>query len=254
MDLKTCDSSYARLILNATSSNFPCDSNVVMHTFGGSLLETTIKCVPTRARKSIAFFEIRKENLLGLRVTCRKTIAFSLLDKLLIWVLPRLFSYGRNTGLKKNPGFSEIAEKSNQCKAFYKQNFLNRVCFTISNRSLNLFPEVRDLDLYFDRLSGFSLSCSIMNILPSASIRLRRYKSEICTAKTSPEVITMKTTQKSGRFCRNTTRFQHGKENQNSLAFQKSGGTIKKQSKDNLKYHYSLRVKRQWISAFQLPY
>lgn len=83
---------FERAILNTTSNKFTSNHVSVMQSFCAWLLGTGQKSKKTRARKSIASFETRKSNLLGLKVTCRKKNMFILLDKLLVWVLPRLVS------------------------------------------------------------------------------------------------------------------------------------------------------------------
>ena len=80
---------FEKAILNSTSNRFISDKSSLLQCFCSCLLNTSQKGTSTRARKSIALFGIRKSNLLGLKVTLRKTSLFTFLDKLLLFVLPR---------------------------------------------------------------------------------------------------------------------------------------------------------------------
>lgn len=188
--------SFEKAILNSTSNNFASNSVAVMQSFSAWLIGTSQKCVSTRSRKSIATFEIRKSNLLGLKVTCRKRNLFVLLDKLLVWVLPRLLSASKENSfsnnkpkrsivesslLEQNPRSSSLentfklispGDKENKRKqnGFLFEDQSNTV-FVISNKSALAFPEVSQLNTFFDNLSGFALSCSISRKKECSTIR-----------------------------------------------------------------------------------
>ena len=190
---------FERAILNSTSNLFGSEPISTMQSFSAWLIGTSQKCVSTRARKSIALFGIRKSNLLGLKVTCRKSALFTLLDKLLIFVLPRLFSNSVKS-ISSNRKFSSrvlfaqellldkqkakdsienLSENTIKLAAQVKNSSISsnqklirqhvycanqaRSFFVISNKSALLFPEVYQLLAFFDSLSGFAFSCSILH-------------------------------------------------------------------------------------------
>ena len=80
---------FSQAILSSTSNNLGSSEISVVQFFCAWRLNTSQKSMVTRARKSIAFFNIRKDTLLGLKVTLRKNRLFSFLDKTLIFVLPQ---------------------------------------------------------------------------------------------------------------------------------------------------------------------
>ena len=82
--------SLERAVLNSTSKNFLSSKFALLQSFSAWSLGTSQKCVNTRARKSIALFGIREMNILGLKVTLRKVSFYTMLDKLLIFVLPKV--------------------------------------------------------------------------------------------------------------------------------------------------------------------
>lgn len=217
---------FERAILNSTSSTFGSEPISTMQSFSAWLIGTSQKCVSTRARKSIALFGIRKSNLLGLKVTCRKNALFTLLDKLLIFVLPRLLSNSvksiSSTLPSANKRFSSkiLLEKELHLKKIQKvknntENFCGntikptveiinsftsfnqkstlpfvegnkateqhlhctnqgRSFFVISNKSTLIFPEVSQLLTFFDSISGFALSCSILHKSKCKNIKIKK--------------------------------------------------------------------------------
>ena len=340
---------FESLTLSSTSISFSANPIVVMQSFGAWLLETSQKGVKTRARQSIALFEIRKDNLLGLKVTCRKRVCFSLLDKCLIWVLPRLLSVSNPSkmsvaspkALQKDKSFRETVQlqktesvfgyatgsaepismlsrtqrktirtnrrfirkisvglssnrantasakgdkptrmPTDQLIGFTKSQGLWRrrdeIClqdtkqpinvftasqkrwtqlennkttlrtndkmfYTISHNSARFFPERSCLDLFFDKVAGFSLSCSITALQIKHSCCFSS-EAKPCL-KGSPKALwankaeANKILASPSGHCRLCS--LHSEQfSESSRVYQKS---------DNES------IKKQWISAFQLP-
>ena len=207
---------FERAILNSTSNHFGSDPNSTMQSFSAWFIATGQKCVSTRARKSIALFGIRKSNLLGLKVTCRKSVLFTLLDKLLVFVLPKLVSNSVESSLftersssktlftqklhsviqsdaakaekydllardvsdtkLKIEGVNEDLTRSatQTSNAFVLLRKKDRSFFVISNKSALAFPEISQLVIFFDYLSGFALSCSVLHKNKGKAIGVRK--------------------------------------------------------------------------------
>ena len=89
-------------ILSSTSKNFGSSKITVLQSFCGWRLATGQKSVVTRAHKSIALFNIRKDALLGLKATLRKKTLFSFFDKVLLFVLPKTITKINNYKEKQN--------------------------------------------------------------------------------------------------------------------------------------------------------
>lgn len=113
-----------RAILTSTSNNFTTSKSSVVQSFCANYLQTSQKCRPTRARKSIDLFKIRQSNLLGLKLTLRNKKLFSFLDKVSIFVLPKLFS--KNSSLKKTRDLPPVDHKSGQ-------DITKNVCLSLSS-------------------------------------------------------------------------------------------------------------------------
>lgn len=77
-------------VLSTSSKNFLLDKQEILNAFAACLLLTGQRGAATRARKSIAAFQLRKDSMLGCMVTIRRSKMFALLDKILTFVLPRL--------------------------------------------------------------------------------------------------------------------------------------------------------------------
>lgn len=113
-------------ILSSTSNNFGSSKISVLQSFCGWRLATSQKSVVTRARKSIALFNLRKDALLGLKVTLRKKTLFSFFDKVLIFVLP-----------KNITSISNYKEKQNDITYFSILNGVDNIYGKENNSSFN---------------------------------------------------------------------------------------------------------------------
>lgn len=95
----------------------PKISKVVLHSTGtiepnlGLELISGQKAIITRAHKSNAGFKIRKNQILGAKVTLRKHTAYHFLDRFVIAILPNLLGQTVGSGFKQREGSLTI-----QCK------------------------------------------------------------------------------------------------------------------------------------------
>lgn len=102
---------FERVVLNSTSNHFTTSKISVIQSFCTSYLATGQKCMSTKARKSIDTFKIRQSNLLGVKACLRNEALFCLLEKLSIFVLPKLFSKNK---VQKNELLIEKKNEQNE--------------------------------------------------------------------------------------------------------------------------------------------
>nr|YP_009733038.1 50S ribosomal protein L5 [Jaagichlorella roystonensis]QHU78334.1 50S ribosomal protein L5 [Jaagichlorella roystonensis] len=81
---------FEKAILNTTSSNFVSEKEALLQQFSAFFLQTGKLPINTRAHNSIALFNIRQGNILGLKTTLRKQTLYNYLDKILIFVIPKM--------------------------------------------------------------------------------------------------------------------------------------------------------------------
>jgi hypothetical protein len=92
---------FLRAVINTTSKEYLIERKQSINALAACFLLSGQKSMPTRARKSIAGFKVREGALIGCRTTLRKKKLYAIIDKLLIFALPRLYSEkGSNTILR----------------------------------------------------------------------------------------------------------------------------------------------------------
>lgn len=87
---------FLRAVVNTTSKEYLTERKQSINALAACFLLSGQKSIPTRARKSIAGFKLREGALLGCRTTLRKKKLYTVIDKLLVFALPRLYSENRN--------------------------------------------------------------------------------------------------------------------------------------------------------------
>jgi hypothetical protein len=87
---------FLRAVINTTSKEYLTEKRLCVNALAALFLLSGQRNIPTRAKKSIAGFKLRKGALIGCQTTLRKKKLYTILDKLLIFVLPRVYSEKRN--------------------------------------------------------------------------------------------------------------------------------------------------------------
>ena len=174
---------FERAIFHSTSNLFASNKYSLLQSFSALFLGAGQRPMKSRAHKSIALFAIRKGNLLGLKVTLRKVALFQMLDKMLIFVIPRSFfeekkdrSIVEHSNAFKIEGFNKNFANQKDADIFNTSNkekiesnirpqFINHSVksannFVISSKDATSFPEVSELLMFFNSLAGFSFDCS----------------------------------------------------------------------------------------------
>ena len=92
---------FLRAVINTSSKGFLTEKRQSINALVACFLLSGQRAIPTRARKSIAGFKLRENALIGCRTTLRKRELYTIIDKLLIFVLPRLYSEKKNDTILK---------------------------------------------------------------------------------------------------------------------------------------------------------
>ena len=131
-----------KLVVNKSSKEFVRDRLEILPSFLSLLLVTNQKSQPRLALKSIAGFKLREKQIIGCKVTLRKSKSLELLERVTQLVLP----------LSRD--FSGISATSFD---FYGN-------LTIGCKESLLFPELSENFEFFERVGGFDLCLSISPI------------------------------------------------------------------------------------------
>lgn len=182
---------FDKAILNSTSKTFISEKEALLQQYSAFFLQTGILPVKTRAHKSIALFNIRQGNILGLKTTLRKQTLYNYLDKSLIFVIPKALA---STNLQNSiPSLPRLDRKFLVAPTTITKNQLssdskNKTDFVISEKRVTRFPEVSSLLLFFNSTTGFSLDCSLslygQKDLPKSKLLSSKKKKDIgCNKK-----------------------------------------------------------------------
>jgi hypothetical protein len=128
---------FLRAVINTTSKEYLTEKKQSINALAACFLLSGQKSIPTRAKKSIAGFKLREGTLLGCRTTLRKKRLYTILDKLLIFVLPRLDFEGGKSGIL------QVTTKNKTCLKRHKDFYL------LKNSHSKTLPFESDCNLPF---------------------------------------------------------------------------------------------------------
>jgi large subunit ribosomal protein L5 len=128
-----------KIILTTTSKKLVNDKKTILPGLAALELISGQKLKWTLANKSIAAFKLRKNQLIGCKVTLRKKQMYSFLEKLVIILLPRVRDYN---------GFHKI------------QNIQN---YSLGLSNLLISPELENHFEYFEFFNGITISFVTIN-------------------------------------------------------------------------------------------
>lgn len=121
-----------KIILNTTSSLFVQDKKYIVPALAAIEFITGQKMKYTLAKKSIATFKIRQNQILGCKITLRNHYMYNFLCKFLVIIAPR------------TRDFSGITQK----------NLNNQKHFTIGIKNFMVFPELENHFELFETCTG----------------------------------------------------------------------------------------------------
>jgi large subunit ribosomal protein L5 len=131
--------SFKKITINTSSKLFLIDKKYIVPSILGLEMITGQKPKLTYAKKSIASFKIRENQLLGYKVTLRGPSLYLFLDLLFSIVLPRLRD------------FSGISRKS----------FDKYGNFSLGLSNLMIFPELENYFDFFEFFRGLNINFSV---------------------------------------------------------------------------------------------
>lgn len=125
-----------KIVVNTSSKQIISDKKHLLSSLTGIELITNQKGSITRAKKSIATFKVRKDQIIGAKVTLRKRQKISFFEKLLRILLPRLSEYQGtlSTSFDKNGNLS------------------------IGITNVLIFPELEPYFQFFENMGGLDIS------------------------------------------------------------------------------------------------
>jgi large subunit ribosomal protein L5 len=147
-----------KLVVNTTSKIYINDKKYIIFTLAALELISGQKPQLTYARKSIANFKVRQDQIIGCRVSLRENLMYTFLDKLSKIVFPRLRDYSNKKKQEKNLNINSLTNFSDK---FSSQKSLFSVSFGFQN--LMVFPELENHYELVDNFRGMDVSFSVCN-------------------------------------------------------------------------------------------
>ena len=133
---------FLRAAINTSSKEYLTEKRQSINALAACFLLSGQRSTPTRAKKSIAAFKLREGALIGSQTTLRRSELHTIIDKLLIFVLPRLYSERRNDTFLETASLLFLNRNSKDCDSSFvrvplqtRQNHI-----TATNKSI-LFTE-----------------------------------------------------------------------------------------------------------------
>ena len=110
---------FLRASINTSSKEYLTEKRQSINAFAACFLLSGQRSTPTRAKKSIAAFKLREGALIGSQTTLRKNELHTIIDKLLIFVLPRLYSERRNDTFLETASLLFLNSNSKDCDSSF---------------------------------------------------------------------------------------------------------------------------------------
>ncbi len=140
-----------KIVLNISLDSESLEKKIINNVFLNLKLISGQKPIFTKSKKSISNFKIRKNFIIGCKVTLRKKNMWNFLDKLIFIVIPRIRDFR---------GFSK--------KSFDKNGNLN-----IGIKEHTIFPEINYEKIFYNH--GLNISIVINNNSINESFKLLKY-------------------------------------------------------------------------------
>ncbi len=130
-----------KIVLNTTSKYYVSDKKNVIPALLALQLISGQKLKYTQAKKSIAMFKLRQNQIIGCKTTLRGKKMYQFLEKFVTYILPRLRE------------FSNLDKKSLD----------NKGNFTLGIKNLLIFPELENYFEFFEFIQGMDITFVISN-------------------------------------------------------------------------------------------
>lgn len=106
---------FLRVAINTSSKEYITEKRQSINALAACFLLSGQRSTPTRAKKSIAAFKLREGALIGSQTTLRRNELHTIIDKLLIFVLPRLYSERQNDTILETASLLLLNRDSKDC-------------------------------------------------------------------------------------------------------------------------------------------
>ena len=106
---------FLRAAINTSSKEYLTEKRQSINALAACFLLSGQRSTPTRAKKSIAAFKLREGALVGSQTTLRRYELHTIIDKLLIFVLPRLYSETQNDTILETASLLFLNRDSKDC-------------------------------------------------------------------------------------------------------------------------------------------
>jgi large subunit ribosomal protein L5 len=134
-----------KIVLNTTSKIYVNDKKHILNTLAALELISGQKPQLTLARKSVANFKVRQDQILGCKVVLRENLMYAFLDKLSKIVFPRIREFSDN--LSSNSRLLQLNKKAS----------------TFGFQNLMLFPELEKHYELVDAFRGMNITFVLKN-------------------------------------------------------------------------------------------
>lgn len=128
-----------KINLNTTSHLFVQDKKYLLPAIVALEFITGQKIKYTSAKKSIATFKIRQNQVLGCKITLRKKSMYNFLSKILLIIAPRVRDFS----------------------ALIKKNFNNERILTLGIKNFMIFPELENHFELFETCKGLNITFGV---------------------------------------------------------------------------------------------
>lgn len=134
-----------KIILNTSSKNYITDKKYILFTLAALELLSGQKPQLTHARKSVANFKIRQDQIIGCKVTLQQKLMYTFLDKLSKIIFPRLRDYSKRKTVVQNNKKKSLSNKLSS----YSIGFQNMMIFPELENHYDLVDQFRGMNLTF---------------------------------------------------------------------------------------------------------
>nr|QGT76955.1 ribosomal protein L5 [Micractinium pusillum] len=141
-----------KIVLNTTSKRYVTDKKEILFTVAALELLSGQKTQLTYARKSVANFKIRQDQILGCKVVLHENLMYAFLEKLSRIILPRFRDFTPKKIHTQNNLNNGLMGKrqSLKCKKF--------IAYTFGLKNLMLFPELENHYELVENFRGMNLT------------------------------------------------------------------------------------------------
>ena len=110
---------FLRAAINTSSKEYLTEKRQSINALAACFLLSGQRSTPTRAKKSIAAFKLREGALIGAQTTLRRNELHTIIDKLLVFVLPRLYSERQNDTILETASLLFLNRDSKDCSSSF---------------------------------------------------------------------------------------------------------------------------------------